>query len=114
MTGDIKMSNLAEKLLDLAINGKDWEKWPTELSGVFLVRPPPRKNQEPSLMVAINPVNESGSPRKKKNYFIKNRQELLELKEILNDEKLDMLFETLEETFPSGKKEKESSEVIRI
>ncbi len=108
------MPELEEKLLELAINGKDWEKWSTELRGVFLVRPPTRKNQEPSLIVAINPVDESGSPKKKKNYFIRNKKELIELRELMNDQRLEKLLDTLEEVFPSGKKETSPSEVIKI
>lgn len=108
------MPELAEKLLELAINGKNWEKWPTELRGVFLIRPPSRKSQDPSLIVAINPVDESGSPIKKRDYFIRDKNDLFALRKVMNDERLEKLLDALEEVFPSGKKGKSSSEVIKI
>ena len=48
---------------------KDWEKLPTSIPGVFVVKVPGTKNRKARLMVEVNPVDKNGQPKKRKGLF---------------------------------------------
>ena len=104
-----------EKLSEFLDTGKDWGKVKTSVPGVFVLKMPGTKNRQPSLAVEINPVDAGGSPTKRRGLIIRTIEELLEFKEILNNDKIENLLEMLEDVNPeSAKKGKDIKEVIEI
>ena len=75
---------------------------------------PGSKNREPSLSTEINPVDASGSPTKRRGLIIRSVDELLEFRDILDNEKLETLIEMLEYINPGPPESKLSKEVIEI
>ena len=51
-------------------NGQDWEKLNAPIPGVYVVKIPATKTHGARLMVEVNPVDESGNPRKRKGLFL--------------------------------------------
>jgi hypothetical protein len=75
-----------------------WKKVRTEIPGVFVVKVPgPTRDPTARLMLELNPVDELGIPKKKKGLFISNLEMLLQFREMLINEELDGLFESLEQ-----------------
>lgn len=104
-----------EKLSEFLETGKDWGKVKTTVPGVFVMKMPRTKNKEPSLSVEVNPVDVGGNPTKRRGLIIRSIEELLDFKEILNNEKLENLLEMLEDVNPqSVKPGKTSKDVIEI
>jgi len=103
-----------EKLEEFLKTGKDWEKVKTSVPGVFVIKLPGSKNKEPSLCVEINPVDASGSPTKRRGLIIRSVDELLEFKDLINNEKVETLLDMLEDVNPVTPEAKRSKEVIEI
>lgn len=104
-----------EKLSEFLETGKDWGKVKTTVPGVFVLKMPGTKNREPSLSVEVNPVDAGGSPTKRRGLIIRSIEELLEFKEIINNDKVENLLEMLEDVNPqSVKPGKLSKDVIEI
>lgn len=103
-----------EKLQEFLESGKDWSKLKTTVPGVFVMKMPGSKNREPSLSVEVNPVDASGSPTKRRGLIIRSVDELLEFKDILDNEKLEALLEMLEDINPTTPGSKVSKDVIEI
>jgi hypothetical protein len=68
MTEDVN-----EKLGQFLIVGQNWEKKPTNIQGVFLLKLPTSKQSSPSIDIEINPKNATtGSARKKRGIIIRS------------------------------------------
>ena len=96
-------SAMNAELEKLRKNGKDWEKMATDVPGLFVIRAPgPKSNPtEGKLMVEINPVDESGNPKKFKGLMISDRQSFAEMLEIMNNDKVYKVLSMVEETNPA-------------
>ena len=46
-----------EKLAQFLREGQNWEKKPTNVEGVFLLKLPTFKKSPPSIAIEINPIN---------------------------------------------------------
>ena len=57
-----------EKLGQFLEEGKDWERKPTNISGIFLFKLPEYRGRPASLAIEINPLNANGVSIKKKRY----------------------------------------------
>ena len=77
-----------EKLEEFLETGKDWAKVKTTVPGVFVLKMPGSKNREQSLSVDVNPVDASGSPTKRRGLIIRSVDELLDVKDILGNDKV--------------------------
>ncbi|HEY6163715.1 MAG TPA: hypothetical protein VIW25_02290 [Nitrososphaeraceae archaeon] len=64
------MSTTDEKLR-ISKRRSDWEKKLTSILGVFLLKLPTFKGTSPSLAVEVNPVNRSGSAKKRRGVIIR-------------------------------------------
>jgi hypothetical protein len=58
--------SLESRLADFLKSDKDWERKPTTVPGVFVLRMPPFKGIPARLAVELNPVDEAGRPTKKR------------------------------------------------
>nr|WP_320162675.1 hypothetical protein [uncultured Methanoregula sp.] len=94
---------LTKTLKEFIEDGQDWERKPTSVKGVALIRLPATKNRAASLAIDINPVGENGLPMKKKGIMIMNSAELAAFRATFNNEKVDSLIAALEEVLPERK-----------
>lgn len=94
---------LKDTLRTFIEEGGDWERKPTSVRGVAIIRMPGMKNRGPSLAIDINPVGENGLPMKKKGIMIMNGAELAAFRAVFANEKVDGLMAALEEVFPERK-----------
>ncbi len=85
-------------------NGKDWERKPTTIPGIFILKLPKYKTVPPRLVVELNPVDEYGRPSKRRGLIIRNSDDLREYRDIINAEKLDRLLNIMDKINPSGAK----------
>jgi hypothetical protein len=95
--------DLSEQLRTFIDEGQDWERKPTSVKGVSIIRLPRTKNRPASLAIDINPVNEQGIPMKKKGIMLMNAVELAAFRQAFNNEKVDNLIQALEEVLPERK-----------
>ena len=99
-----------EKLADFLKTGKDWSRIKTTVSGVFVVKLPPYRGSPARLVVELNPVDEIGTPKKRRGLVLRSSAELEEFKELFHDEKLPKLLGMIDSANPkveAGKRRKE-------
>ena len=106
---------LVEKIKKFAEEGKDWERRPTTLRGIFLLKLPGTRSSPPRVVVEANPVDETGAPMKKRGIILRSSRELQAFREIFSNEKLDKLMEAIEEAASTGRApERKEEEVFEI
>ena len=66
--GSVKDVKLTESLKAFLEKGNDWERKPTTLPGVFIVKLPPFGRSPTRLVVEINPVDASGKPTRRRGF----------------------------------------------
>ena len=99
-----------EKLSDFLKTGKDWSRIRTSVSGVFVVKLPPFKSSPARLVVELNPVDEAGTPKKRRGLVLRSTDELQEFKELFDEEKLPKLLGMVDSINPKvevGRRRKE-------
>ncbi len=110
-----KMSS-EERLGQFLGEGKDWERKPTNIPGVFLFKLPEYRGRPASLAIEINPLNANGSPSKKRGIVIKSSEELDSILELITNSKVLQLAKSIDEVNPERKAfmKSESNEVFEI
>jgi hypothetical protein len=93
-----------EKLLGFLKDGADWERKPTSLPGVFILKLPSFKGRPATLAIEINPVDSSGSPSKKRGIVVRSEMEIGEINKVVSNAKLLQLAKTIDEINPPRKK----------
>jgi hypothetical protein len=99
-----------EKLADFLKTGKDWSRMRTSVPSVFVVKLPPYRSSPARLVVELNPVDESGTPKKRRGLILRSAAELEEFKVLFSDEKLPKLLSMIDSVnpkFEGGKRRKE-------
>jgi hypothetical protein len=99
-----------EKLTDFLKTGKDWSRIRTNVAGVFVLKLPPYRSSSARLVVELNPVDETGNPKKRRGLVLRSSAELEEFKGLFRDEKLPKLLSMLDSVNPkveAGKRRKE-------
>jgi hypothetical protein len=94
---------LKDTLKTFIEEGADWERKPTSVKGVSIIRLPATKNRGASLAIDINPIGGNGLPMKKKGIMIMNAAELAAFRETFTNEKINSLMQALEDVFPERK-----------
>ena len=89
-----------EKLADLLKTGKDWSRIRTSVPSVFVVKLPPYRSSPARLVVELNPVDENGTPKKRRGLILRSTAELEEFKELFSDEKLPKLLSMIDSVNP--------------
>jgi len=106
---------LESRLAEFLKSGKDWERRPTTVAGVFVLKLPPFRGSPTRLAVELNPVDEGGRPTRKRGVLVRSSGELVEYKRLMNDEKLASLLKSVDELSPKTvKKEESKPDVIEI
>jgi hypothetical protein len=107
-----------ERLTQFLKEGKDWERKATSIPGIFLFKLPGfRGRGSPLVAIEINPVDNSGSPTKKKGIVIRSGSELEEISHLLTNPKIVQLAKSIDEVNPDVKTSSAkggSSEIFEI
>jgi hypothetical protein len=107
--------SLKAKLADFLKSGKDWERKPTSVAGVFVLKMPPFKGSPARLAVELNPTDEAGRPTRKRGVLLRSYTELAEYKKLIEDDKLTSLLKSIDSLSPKPvKKEEREPEIIEI
>jgi hypothetical protein len=115
--GVVRSDKLIDSLRLFLEKGSDWERKPTTLSGVFIVKLPPYGKSPTRLVVEINPVDSSGKPSRRKGFIIRNFEEFKAIREIFADDKLADLLKCVDDVNPQAPerpKPRHDEEVIEI
>ena len=99
-----------EKLVDFLKTGKDWSRMKTSVPSVFVVKLPPYRSSPARLVVELNPVDEGGTPKKRRGLILRSSAELEEFKKLFSEEKLPKLLSMIDSVnpkFESGRRRKE-------
>jgi len=91
---------IRETLETFLEEGKDWERKATSIRGVSILRMPRTTTRPATLAMEINPVDERGSPMKRKGIMIRSPKELESLRNVLGDPKVTGLMEALATVVP--------------
>jgi hypothetical protein len=89
-----------EKLADFLKAGKDWSRMKTSISSIFVLKLPPYRSSSARLVVELNPVDEVGTPKKRRGLILRSSAELEEFKELFSDEKLPKLLSMIDSINP--------------
>lgn len=105
-----------DKLSSFLKTGPDWGKLKTSVPGIFILKMPAYKSSPARLAVELNPVDDSGSPTKKRGLVLRSKEELEEYKAIFQFEKLTPLLEQMEKVNPEVKKQvvQKGEDVLKI
>lgn len=105
---------LEESLRQFLQDGKDWERRPTSVPGVFLMKLPGYRKSPSRLAAEINPVDPYGNPTKKRGLLVRSVQDLSNYRQLLHQEKLDSLLRTLDQINPPEAKQERTKSIIEI
>ncbi|MEW6592585.1 MAG: hypothetical protein AB1305_02720 [Candidatus Hadarchaeota archaeon] len=108
-------SKLAESLKEFLKEGAEWERKPTNIRGVFIMKLPSYGKAAPRLVVEVNPVDAMGNPTKKRGLLLRGSEELKEYKRLLHEEKIEDLLKGVAEVSPGfPERAKSTREVIEV
>mgnify|MGYP000023417926 CR=1 FL=1 len=106
---------LVQSLRKFLENGRDWERRPTSIPGIFIMKLPGYRKTPSKLAAEINPVDAYGNPTKKRGVLIRDIMELESYQKLFTTPKLSMLVEAIEKINPSGRERKaERSDIIEL
>ena len=106
---------MESKLADFLKSGRDWERKPTTVPGVFVLKMPPFRGSPARLAVELNPVDDLGRPTKKRGVLLRSSEELAEYKKLLEDGRLASLLKNVGASSPRPvKKEEPTPDIIEI
>jgi len=89
-----------EKLKDFLKTGKDWSTLRTSVSGVFVLKLPAYKASPTRLAVELNPVDESGNPKKRRGLILRSSADLADFEKLFQHETLSKLLSMIESVNP--------------
>ena len=104
-----------EKLSEFLKTGKDWLRMRTSVPSVFVVKLPPYRSSPARLVVELNPLDETGTPKKRRGLILRSNAEFGEFKKLFSEAKLPKLLSMIDSINPQfevGKRKKE--EVIEL
>ena len=105
-----------EKLADFLKTGKDWSRLRTSVPGVFVLKLPPYRSSPTRLAVELNPVDESGNPKKRRGLVLRSSADLEGFKELFQSEKLSNLLGIIDSVNPKveSAKRRKGEEVLEL
>ncbi|RAP49404.1 MAG: hypothetical protein BZ133_07975 [Methanosphaera sp. SHI613] len=74
-----------------------WEKIPTSLDGIYIVKTPTHNNCQ-TVFVEINP-SMNGQPTKRRGIYLKSLSELNEIRKICENEKIEELITVINQYY---------------
>jgi len=107
---------LSEKLTEFLKTGKDWSRLATTVPGVFVLKLPAYRGSPSRLAVELNPVDETGKPKKRRGLVLRSTAELEEFRELLMNEKLTKLMGMLDSVNPKVEavRQRKGEEIIEL
>ena len=107
---------MSEKLTEFLKTGKDWSRLATTVPGIFVLKLPAYKGSPSRLAVELNPVDETGKPKKRRGLVLRSMDELEEFGELLMNEKLTKLMDMLESVNPKVEavRRRKGEEIIEL
>jgi hypothetical protein len=99
------MMSVEDKLSALLSKSRDWERRPTNIPGIYLLKLPSSRSRQASIAIKINPVDAAGAATKKRGIVIRSSSELDQFNCILTDQKLIELIIRIDEINPKQKEE---------
>ncbi|WP_414469062.1 hypothetical protein [Methanobacterium sp. ACI-7] len=102
---------LETKIRDALKDVKPWQRVPTSVNGVYLVKTPADASRE-TIMVEINPLNERGAPMKRRGLFLKDTLEFGGFKDIFLNESVMHLLNAVEDI--DGRTKKKEIHALEI
>ena len=93
-----------ERLAGFLKDGTDWERKPTSVPGVFILKLPTFKGRPATLAIEINPVDSTGFPTKKRGIVVKSEAEIAEINKVVSTPKLLQLAKSIDEINPPKKR----------
>ena len=88
-------NQLDKKITEALENVEPWHRVPTSLEGAFLIKTPGKGNNK-TIMVEINPLNEHGTPMKRRGIFLRHAIELERFMEVMQNDSLSQLLKALD------------------
>ncbi len=86
---------MEEKIVEALENVEPWQRVPTSIDGVFLIKTP-EKGGNKTIMAEINPLNERRMPMKRRGLFLRQSVELEKFLEVLENESMVELLKALD------------------
>ena len=100
------MVNEIEVRIKKALNDvKAWQRVPTSINGIFLVKTPEKAGKE-TILVEINPEDEHGNLIKRRGLFLKSLSELEQFNNAMENGKLKDVLGALENISEVNEEEK--------
>jgi len=104
-----------DKLVNFLKTGSDWARMKTSVPGVFVLKLPAYKGGPARLAVELNPVDDSGTPTKKRGLVIRSLRELEEYNKLFQYDRLSSLLKAIDKVNPAPRKAvKPGEEVLKI
>ena len=97
--------SVEDKLSAFLSKSRDWERRPTSIRGIFLLKLPSSRSRQASIAIEINPVDAAGAATKKRGIVIRSASELDQYNNILADQKIIELARRIDEVNPKQKDE---------
>ena len=89
-----------KRLVEFLENGKDWERKQTNIPGVFLIRLPQFRSRPACVGVELDILNRGGGGSRRRGIIIRTSGELEQLKDTINNGKLQELTNSIEKVNP--------------
>jgi hypothetical protein len=105
-------SDINDKLSLFLREGQNWEKKPTNMEGVFLLKLPTSKQHPSSIAIEVNPTNATSSGSvitRKKGIIVRDGSELEQFSQLLSNPKVVELAKKIEAVNPKSKEDTASS-----
>ena len=103
------VKELENRIREALKDVKPWQRVPTTVNGVYLIKTPADVIKE-MIMVEINPLNERGTPMKRRGLFLKDTNEFGGFKDIFENDRVMDLLGVIEE-LDGKEKNKEVKEI---
>jgi hypothetical protein len=106
---------LVETLRSFLREGREWERKPTSLPGVFIMKVPAYGRASPRLVVEINPADPAGNPTKKRGMLLRSIEDLEAYRKLLAHEKIKELLHGVDGANPlTAERMRTSKEIIEV
>ncbi|HOT95410.1 MAG TPA: hypothetical protein PK089_09525 [Methanoregulaceae archaeon] len=106
---------ITDTLRSFLESGEDWERKPTSVPGVFLIKLPKTRTRPASLALELNPIGEGGLPIKRKGIMIMNSHEHEAFRTLLENPKIGTVLAAIEQLFPERRHQgRPANDVVEI
>jgi hypothetical protein len=101
-----------DKLRDFLNTGKDWSNLKTSVPGVFVLKLPAYKSSPTRLAVELNPVDNGGSPKRRRGLILRSGADLDDFEKLLQHEPLTKLLSMIDSVNPKTEAARRKGEEV--